>query len=87
MLFWKNVYLQDTSVNLYGLNIFGSPWTNSGRMGFSAPNDLFEKWKGISTNTDIVLTHMPIFGILDRACRKTYNYPGKCKTCNKFHQR
>jgi Icc-related predicted phosphoesterase len=62
-------YLQDESIEIGGLNIYGSPWTPTFGYGwaFNADRDrIFQHWKKIPGNTDILVTHGPAFGILDR---------------------
>ena len=62
------VYLQDSSVKLMGIKFYGSPWTTSSRMGFSCPRaEIKKKWKKIPRSSDILITHMPPFNILDLA--------------------
>lgn len=62
------VYLQDSSVVLEGLVFYGSPWTNSVRMGFSMSSKrLDDVWARIPEDTDVLLTHMPPFQVLDLA--------------------
>jgi len=70
--------LIDQSINLYGLNIYGSPWTpafgfdwawNAGRTVVEASYMLQpfigDIWAKIPDNTDILVTHGPPLGILD----------------------
>lgn len=65
------IYLQDSSVEIMGIKFYGSPWTTSSRMGFSCPRaEIYKKWKKISKNTDILITHMPPHNILDLARSK-----------------
>ena len=68
------VYLEDTlfTLNLEDGNhirIYGTPWTSIyGKPGkaFQIPaSDLIEKWTKIPKSVDILITHMPPFGILD----------------------
>jgi Icc-related predicted phosphoesterase len=64
------IYLQDSGINIEGLNIWGSPLT---RMIYSlseAFNDETDElvrttWNKIPLNTDMLNTHMPPKGILD----------------------
>jgi predicted phosphodiesterase len=62
-------YLEDSSCEVYGYKIYGSPWTSQydGRWAFYLPRDaeLAAKWKLIPDDTDILLTHMPPKGIMD----------------------
>ncbi|KAL4223470.1 Metallophosphoesterase mpped2 [Mactra antiquata] len=64
------IYLKDSSVEIYGLKIFGSPWTpGSGFWGFQKPRgpQLMEKWNNIPSDTDILMTHCPPCGYGDDA--------------------
>eukprot|EP01084_Bolivina_argentea_P248794 416246_1 len=80
-------YLQDESVKLYGINIYGSPWTCSYKMGFSANKQLLkEKWKMIPSNTHILLTHLPPLGIMDTVYKNNYNFTNICNMCQVVHQ-
>lgn len=61
-------YLKDEAVCINGINIWGSPytpwffrWAFNKRRGESLRNH----WKLIPENTDVVLTHGPVYGILD----------------------
>ena len=67
---YKNIiYLQDSFYIFEGLKIYGSPWQpwfydwafNLPRKGAG----LASKWEAIPEDTDILLTHSPVFGILD----------------------
>lgn len=63
------IYLQDSSVVIDGIKIYGSPWQprfydwafNLERNG----EPLAKKWNAIPEDTDILLTHGPAHGILD----------------------
>lgn len=62
------IYLQDNSIELDGLIIYGSPWQPEFcDWGFNLPRGekLTEKWALIHDKVDILLTHGPPFGILD----------------------
>ncbi|KAH3889701.1 metallophosphoesterase domain-containing protein 1-like [Dreissena polymorpha] len=69
-------YLQDKSVTIEGLNIYGTPWTKNRWYSYA---DSFTKrqhgslrkvWDNIPESTDVLVTHMPPFGILDLALKK-----------------
>lgn len=66
---WKDYkYLQDSGVELYGLKIWGSPWTPTFyNWHFMLPRGaaLREKWNMIPSDTDILVTHGPPLGIGD----------------------
>jgi len=56
-------YLQDTSTEVKGLKIFGSPWTRRFYdWGFNLDQEpLAKKWKLIPDDTDILITHSPVY--------------------------
>jgi Icc-related predicted phosphoesterase len=68
------VYLCDSGTEFRGLKIWGSPWTkrfpgmNPNCMAFTVDTDeqLAEKWAMIPHDVDILVTHCPPHGILDR---------------------
>ena len=57
-------YLQDSSVTIGGLKIWGSPWTLFFfDWAFNLYEDqLREKWEEIPEDTDIIVTHGPPLG-------------------------
>lgn len=63
------IYLQDSSVELMGLKIYGSPWQPAFYdWAFNLPRngeDLKQKWEAIPDNTDILITHGPPHQVLD----------------------
>lgn len=61
-------YLQDKVVTVMGLRIYGSPWQpRFGDWAFNLDRGepLRERWSLIPSDTDILVTHGPPFGILD----------------------
>jgi len=67
-------YLCDSSIEFEGLKIYGSPWTPEfGNWHFMLPRGeaLRRKWDLIPLDTDILITHGPPWGILD----KTVQFP------------
>ncbi|XP_060075974.1 metallophosphoesterase MPPED2-like [Ylistrum balloti] len=59
------VYLEDESVNIHGIKIYGSPWQPVfGGWGFNLPRGqlLLDKWNMIPDDTDILITHGPPVG-------------------------
>lgn len=66
-------YLQDSSVIIEGIKFYGTPWQpwffnwafNLPRMG----NELKERWSAIPEDTNILISHGPPKGILDRVIR------------------
>ena len=64
------IYLQASSVVIEGKLFYGSPWQPRFRdwaFNLDRGEDLAEKWALIPTNTDILITHCPPSGILDRS--------------------
>jgi Icc-related predicted phosphoesterase len=62
-------YLQDAAVEVEGLRIWGSPWQPEFMdWAFNLPRGapLREKWDRIPEGTDVLITHGPPHGILDR---------------------
>lgn len=67
------IYLEDDSVEIDGVRIWGSPWQPEFQdWAFNLPRGprLREKWDRIPAGVDIVVTHGPPMGVLDR------NYEG-----------
>ena len=60
-------YLEDTSVIIEGIKIYGSPWCPDlqGFAFYGSDMKLYEKWKAIPSDIDILVTHTPPVGILD----------------------
>ncbi|OMJ91273.1 hypothetical protein SteCoe_6254 [Stentor coeruleus] len=64
------IYLEDSFFNAFGYTIWGTPWTNQhykGAFTIKDINKLGEKWAQIPLGVDIVLSHSPPNGILDRS--------------------
>jgi Icc-related predicted phosphoesterase len=63
------IYLQDSSVELMGLKIYGSPWQPAFHdWAFNLPRngeELRQKWDAIPEGTDILITHGPPHQVLD----------------------
>jgi len=55
------IYLEDSSVELYGYKFYGSPYSNKYRQWAFMKSDenLKEIWSKIPTETDILITHGP----------------------------
>lgn len=61
-------YLEDESITLYGLKVYGSPWQPEfGGWAFNLPRgrSCLDKWNRIPADTDILLTHSPPLGYGD----------------------
>lgn len=71
-------YLCDSGTEFEGLKIWGSPWTtkfldqNPRAMAFVVDTDeeLNKKWKLIPSDIDLLVTHSPPYGILDKITKK-----------------
>lgn len=76
-------YLQDDSILLgepnskVMVNIYGSPWQPEFyNWAFNLPRNgsqLKEKWDNIPSNTDILVTHGPAYGYVDKVIGRTEN--------------
>ena len=70
-------YLENSSIDIEGIKIWGSPYSPSfGRgWGFNKDrgHDIAQCWNEIPANTDIVITHTPIYGYNDRALNTNEN--------------
>lgn len=73
------IYLEDSSVEIEGVKIWGSPYTPTfGNWHFNRSRDKLHKlWATIPDDTDIVVTHGPPKGILDY----TYNFDNSIERC------
>lgn len=78
------IYLQDSSVVIEGIKIYGSPWNGKRRSrarGFTVPYpELHSYWKQIPDDTDILVTHNPPQSILDFGSHRP-NPSHKCSIC------
>lgn len=70
------IYLENEGLSHGGLLFWGSPcqpeflnWAFN-----STPEQLLRYWKMIPKNTDVLITHCPPRGILDKAVRETINF-------------
>jgi calcineurin-like phosphoesterase family protein len=65
-------YLQDSSVTLDGVKFYGSPWQPwyydwAFQFKNGDRNEAARKWGEIPLDTDVLITHGPALGILDKA--------------------
>lgn len=78
-------YLCDNGTEFEGLKIWGSPWTqtfprqNPRCMAFAldTEEELNEKFKLIPEDTDILITHSPMYGVCDKM--KRIKFSGRAK--------
>lgn len=62
------IYLQDDMVEVGGLKIYGSPWQPrfyDWAFNVDRGESIAKKWEPIPEGLDILITHGPVFGILD----------------------
>ena len=62
-------YLQDEATTISGVKFYGSPWQPwFMNYAFNLPRgeQLREKWARIPEDTDVLITHTPPFGLLDK---------------------
>lgn len=65
-------YLQDEMVTIEGIKIYGTPWQPrffDWAFNVNRGEDIAKKWEMIPDDVDILVTHGPPFGILDRTER------------------
>ena len=63
------VYLEDSSIIIDGLKFYGSPWSPEfNNWFFMKPrgDEMAKVWAKIPTDTNVLLTHCPPYGILDK---------------------
>lgn len=63
------IYLNDTSVQIEHLTLWGSPitpWFYDWAFNRHRGSDIKKHWDLIPTNADIIITHGPVSGILDK---------------------
>jgi Icc-related predicted phosphoesterase len=66
-------YLQDSFIIVDNLKIYGSPWQPefcNWAFNVQRGDKIKEYWDKIPTDTDVLITHGPPFGILDRVIGK-----------------
>lgn len=77
-------YLNDTGIIIEGINFWGSPvtpWLYDGAFNRKRGPNISKHWKLIPSNTDILITHGPPHGILDK---NRVDYSAGCKSLRKF---
>jgi Icc-related predicted phosphoesterase len=82
-IFQNAIYLQDASYEYEGVSFYGSPWIPElfGWAFYLDSVDLRAKWSMIPEQTDVLITHSPPKGILDR------NTHGKSCGCSDLRDR
>lgn len=73
------IYLENNTIQIEGLNIWGSPYTPTfGNWSFMKARDkIYDIWKNIPEDTDIIVVHGPPKGILDLS----YSRENKLEYC------
>ncbi len=80
------IYLQDASIEIEGLKIYGSPWQPrffDWAFNLNRGYELAEKWALIPEDTDILITHGPPYGILDLVPRRGWDENTGCEELRK----
>jgi Icc-related predicted phosphoesterase len=64
-------YLVDERYEYRGRRFYGSPWTPELESWayYADADELAERWRAIPDDTDVLITHTPPLGILDRTSR------------------
>jgi Icc-related predicted phosphoesterase len=67
-VFAHAVYLEDRGHEYRGCTFYGAPWTPelSGWAFFQDEKTMQEKWASVPSGIDVLITHTPPYGILDR---------------------
>lgn len=82
-------YLENNSIKLEGINIWGSPVSPSFGYGWGfnkdRGHDIAKCWNEIPMDTDIVITHSPIYGYNDRS-RNTNENVGCADLYHRLHE-
>ena len=66
------IYLEDSSIDIEGIRIWGSPvtpWFYDWAFNRHRGEEIRKHWEKISEHTDIVVTHGPAYGMLDQSSK------------------
>ena len=66
------IYLNDSGIEIEGIKIWGSPispWFFDWAFNRHRGEEIQKHWDMIPDNTDILITHGPVYGILDKTAR------------------
>jgi len=86
------IYLQDASVNVNGVNFYGSPWNGLRHKSFARAftisySSLPAYWQQIPADTDVLVTHSPAYGVADLGSNKhLLNVSRHCQDCQDYHK-
>ena len=83
------IYLNDSGITIEGIKIWGSPvqpWFFDWAFNRQRGDEIAEHWKLIPVDTDILVTHGPAYGVLDKTvrgeavgCEALFNFIKKIK--------
>jgi Icc-related predicted phosphoesterase len=62
-------YLEDETIEIEGLKFYGSPWQpefHNWAFNLNRGEEIKKKWDLIPNDTDVLITHGPPYGILDK---------------------
>ena len=89
-IFENALYLHDEAYQYRGVNFYGAPWVPelAGWAFYLPPNEIYRRWQSIPPDTDVLITHTPPLGILDRNSRgKSCGCPELRKRLDEIHPR
>jgi Icc-related predicted phosphoesterase len=68
VVFANAIYLQDTAYEYRGVVFYGAPWVPvlGGWAFYQDHEQIRTRWEAIPEEIDVLITHIPPFGILDR---------------------
>lgn len=75
------IYLRDSGTEIEGLKFWGSPWTPvffDWAFNLARGPTIAERWAQIPGDTDVLITHGPPAGILDRVITDTHSQSVGC---------
>ena len=62
-LFTNGTYIEDESITVMGYKIYGTPWIPKQFQKAFPDKNIRDLYKSIPSDTDILMTHMPAYGI------------------------
>lgn len=60
-------YLEDSSVNVHGYKVYGTPWgcyRKTTGFHLETPEEFEKVWSKIPSDTEILITHQPPYGTI-----------------------
>ena len=67
---FKNaIFLHGASYEFQGIKFYGAPWVPelSGQAFYKSDAELKDEWQVVPRDTDVLITHTPPFGVLDKS--------------------